>query len=117
MSIREKMGALLESFGEPEVITREMILERSASIREISELCKQTEQFQRAGDQVADFIKVIDDDSQVEDRLVHAWIYLLNRMASAPFAIFADGAVILIMPIVAHYLPNAENEESLLGIR
>lgn len=117
MSIREKMGALLDSFGDPDVITREMLVERSTLIRKISALCEQTEPFQNARDQVADFIKVIDDDTQAEDRLVHAWIYLLNRIANAPISIYADGAVILLMPVVAHYLPSEVGEEKTLGIR
>lgn len=121
MSIRELMGTLLDSFGDTDVnttdvITREMLLERAALIREISDLCKQTGQFQHASDQVAEFIKIIDDDPRVEDKLVHAWIYLLDRVASAPLKSLVDGAVILIMPIVEHYLPDDEIKEPAIGL-
>ncbi|MFQ2238230.1 hypothetical protein ACK32R_21310 [Aeromonas dhakensis] len=116
MSIRGLMGTLLDSFGDTDVITREMLLERAALIREISELCKQTGQFQHAGDRVEEFIKIIDGDPRVEDKLVHAWIYLLDRVASAPLNSLVDGAVILIMPIVEHYLPDAEIMEPAHGL-
>ncbi|HBX5338676.1 TPA: hypothetical protein MH415_28120, partial [Klebsiella pneumoniae] len=110
MQIRDYMTKLFEAFGDPEEVTREMLLGQAELIHTISDKCQSTGLFLDSQKRFNQFVQEIEADNKVEDRLLHAWCWVLDRIVKAPTSFHMDGAVILTMPLVARYLPPVERE-------
>ncbi len=110
MQIRDYMTKLFEAFGDPEEVTREMLLGQAELIHTISDKCQSTGLFLDSQKRFNQFVREIEADDKVEDRLLHAWCWVLDRIVKAPTSFHMDGAVILTMPLVARYLPPVERE-------
>lgn len=110
MQIRDYMTKLFDALGDTEEVTREKLLEQAELIHIISGKCQSTGLFLDSQDRFNQFVKEIETDNKVEDRLLHAWYWLLDRVVKAPTSFHMDGAVILTMPLVAKYLPEKKPE-------
>ncbi|MBS7511863.1 hypothetical protein KIF62_20495, partial [Klebsiella pneumoniae] len=110
MQIRDYMTKLFEAFGDVEEVTREMLLEQAELIHTISDKCQSTGLFLDSQVRFNQFVQEIEADDNVEDRLLHAWCWVMDRIVKAPTSFHMDGAVILTMPLVARYLPPVERE-------
>lgn len=110
MQLRDYMTNLFEAFGDAEDVTREMLLEQAALIHTISDKCKSSGLFKDNQVRFNQFVQEIEADDKVEDRLFHAWCWMVDRIVKAPTSLHMEGAVILTMPLVARYLPPVERE-------
>ncbi|MBC8951297.1 hypothetical protein Xets_04104 [Xenorhabdus sp. TS4] len=110
MQIRDYMTKLFDAIGDTKEVTREMLLDQAELIHTISDKCQSTGLFLDSQAHFNQFIQEIEADDKVEDRLLHAWCWLLDRIVKAPTSFHMDGAVILTMPLVARYLPPVERE-------
>ncbi|EEB8902898.1 hypothetical protein GJ49_24350, partial [Salmonella enterica subsp. enterica serovar Typhimurium] len=110
MQIRDYMTKLFDAFGDVEEVTREMLLEQAELIHTISDKCQSTGLFLDSQVRFNQFVQEIEADDKVEDRLLHAWCWVIDRIVKAPTSFHMDGAVILTMPLVARYLPPVERE-------
>ncbi len=110
MQIRDYMTKLFDAFGDVEEVTREMLLEQAELIHTISDKCQSTGLFLDSQVRFNQFVQEIEADDKVEDRLLHAWCWVMDRIVKAPTSFHMDGAVILTMPLVARYLPPVEQE-------
>lgn len=110
MQIRDYMTKLFDAFGNTEKVTREMLLEQAELIHTISDKCQKTGLFLDSQVRFNQFVQEIEADDKVEDRLLHAWCWVMDRIVKAPTSFHMDGAVILTMPLVARYLPPFERE-------
>ncbi|MBA1889931.1 hypothetical protein HLX92_27855, partial [Escherichia coli] len=87
-----------------------MLLEQAELIHTISDKCQSTGLFLDSQVRFNQFVQEIEADDNVEDRLLHAWCWVMDRIVKAPTSFHMDGAVILTMPLVARYLPPVERE-------
>lgn len=110
MQIRDDMTKLFDAFGDAQEVTREMLLEQAELIHTISDKCQSTGLFLDSQARFNQFVQEIEADDKVEDRLLHAWCWVIDRIVKAPTSFHMDGAVILTMPLVAKYLPPVERE-------
>nr|WP_254155536.1 hypothetical protein [Salmonella enterica] len=110
MQIRDYMTKLFDAFGDAQEVTREMLQEQAELIHTISDKCQSTGLFLDSQARFNQFVQEIEADDKVEDRLLHAWCWVIDRIVKAPTSFHMDGAVILTMPLVAKYLPPVERE-------
>ncbi|MFC6674052.1 hypothetical protein [Marinobacterium aestuariivivens] len=111
MQISDDITKLFDSFGDAEVVTRDMLVSQADLIRDISEKCKGTGLFRESKERFEEFVEAIEVDENVDDRLTHAWTWLMDRIVKAPTRLHMDGALILTMPLVERYLPPPESSQ------
>lgn len=87
-----------------------ILIANADSIRTIAGAYRKTGLFERAAGKYAEFKADIESDTPPEGRLLYSWKLLLNRMGNAPTGLHLVGAIRLILPLVADYLP-AEDEQ------
>lgn len=117
MEIRECMCKLFDALGDDEVVTRDMLIAQAHLIREITEECKRSPFYVSHKDKVEQSAKDMEQDPRVEDPLIFAWWWMMDRIAKAPTQFHRDGAVILIMPALAKYLPALTGKELIAAER
>lgn len=117
MKISDGMKKLFDALGDKEIVTRDMLIAQSDLIREIGGKCERTPLYERSRDKVEQFVKNFEQDPRVEDRLLHAWWWLMDRIVNAPTQFHMDGSVILTMPLVAKYLPALSGKELIAAER
>lgn len=84
---------------------KQALIEQAEKIRAIANACEKTEIFSLGVKQTQEFKAVLEAEIQPEQRLQKSWLWVLDRIVSAPTALHMRGAVRLCMPIVASYLP------------
>ncbi|MDH1403732.1 hypothetical protein [Pseudomonas sp. GD03730] len=109
-----KLFAALE--GLPDDVSHEALnaalLAQADLIRSISQACEQTGLYERSKAKVDEFAIELTDKLETDRHLVHAWLWLLDRIACAPTHFHAVASVRLCMPLVARYLPSPASQAS-----
>ena len=106
MKLRDQMTELFNRFGDVDVVTRDMLVAQADMIRDIGAKCRETGLFKHSQEQFDEFVAAIEADTPPEDRLVHSWTWLMNRIVQAPTSLHMNGAIVLTMPLVERYLPE-----------
>jgi len=88
------------------------LLAQAGLIRSISQACEQTGLYERSKAKVDEFAIELTDKLEADRHLVHAWLWLLDRIACAPTHFHAVASVRLCMPLVARYLPPPASQAS-----
>lgn len=83
-----------------------ILIANADTLRTIAAAYRETGLFKRASDQYAEFKAAIESDTPPEGRLLHAWQWLLNRLAGAPTSYHVVAVIRLCLPLVADYLPE-----------
>lgn len=90
----------------------EYLKENRALIKELSESARQTGIFQRGQEEVEVFKKKLNssnDSGAIEENVVNAYIWVLDRIVNAPTRLHMQCSVALCMPIVDDaFMDNAE---------
>lgn len=109
--VRELFAAM-EGVPDENQAQNDALLAQAGLIRSIATACEQTGLYENSKAKVDEFAIELTEKLETDRHLVHAWLWLLDRIACAPTHFHAVASVRLCMPIVARYLPPAASQAS-----
>lgn len=116
-SIEDQVGELFDAMDHlPEDATDEAVqaelLAQSDKIRAISQACEKSPLYVRAKAKVDELSAGFAAQFGPERQLMVAWLWFLDRMASAPTYFHQVGTIRLCLPMVARHLPPPATQAS-----
>lgn len=109
-ALLEKGAVLPENASQDEVFS--YLKENRSLIKELAMYARQTSIFERAQEDVMEFKKKLkqgNDSSAIEENVVSAYIWVLDRIVNAPTQLHMQCSVALCMPIVDDaFMDNSE---------
>ncbi|MNG45757.1 hypothetical protein D3C79_35960 [compost metagenome] len=107
MQMRDNMIHLFEQLGDCENITREMLINHADLIVSFSKTCHGKTVFLDSKAKVELLYHEIEANSAIEDKLLHSWHLAIQQMLDAPTHLHLEAAIILYLPLVSYFLPQA----------
>ncbi len=111
-TLRLMIADLFESMGAPESEEQMQaaLIAQADKLRATADACRATALYKGGRKKREEFKADLDKEVPAERRMLLAFLHLVERVDAAPLFIMALAASILILPVVADYLP-AENQK------